>query len=145
MGVSGKRPLGGGGGNSERFVKWMKGHKERCELNFKGSSPAMESEGVLRIWHRSVETRHLRYTQMISDGDCKSLAVLNEHQPYGKEVKVVKHECVGHVQKRVTPKLKLARTSFKRDRTEAKKKEKALKDRMKEVREQYGLGRGRGS
>lgn len=62
-----------------------------------------------------------------------------------KEVKLAKHECVGHVQKRVTPKVKLARTSFKRDRTEAKKKEKALKDRMKGVREQYGLGRGRGS
>ena len=90
-----------------------------------------------------METRHLRYTQMISDGDCKSFATLNEHKPYGN-VEVVKHECIGHVQKRVMPKVKLARTSFKSDKANTKKKEKALKDRMKEVEEQYGLGRGRG-
>ncbi len=93
----------------------MEGHRKSCELNIEGSSPAMECEGVLRIWNRSVETRHLRYTQMISDGDCKSFATLNEHKPYGN-VEVVKHECVGHVQKRVMPKVKLARTSFKSDK-----------------------------
>ena len=67
---------------------------------------------------------------MISDGDCKSLATLNEHRPYGN-VEVVKHECAGHVQKRVMPKVKLARTSFKSDKANTKKKEKALKDWMK--------------
>ena len=77
-----------------------------------------------------METRPLRYTQMISDGDCKSFTTLNEHKPYGN-VKVVKHECVGHVQKRVMPKVKLARTSFKSDKANIKKKEKTLKDRMK--------------
>lgn len=83
---------------------------------------------------------HLRYTQMISDGDCKSLTHLNQHQPYG-DVAIIKHECVGHVQKRVTPKLKLARTLFKRDRVDAKKKEKTLKDKIKEVKQQYGCRR----
>lgn len=52
-------------GDTVRFAEWMEGHKERCELNFEGSSLAMESEGVLRIWHRSVGTRHPWYTQMI--------------------------------------------------------------------------------
>ena len=84
---------------------------------------------MLRIWNR-LETRHLRYTQMISDGDCKSFATLNEHKPY-RNFEVVKHECVGHVQKRVMPKVKLARTSFKSDKANTKKKEKALKERMK--------------
>ena len=112
-----------------RYLEWMEGHRKSCELNFEGSSPAMECEGVLSIWNRSVETRHLRYTQMISDGDCKSFATFNEHKPYGN-VEVVKHECVGHVQKRVMPKVKLARTSFKSDKAKTKKK-KALKDRMK--------------
>ena len=75
----------------------MEGHRKCCELNFEDSSPAMECEGVLSIWNRSVETRHLWYTQMISDGDCKSFATLNEHKPYGN-VEVVKHECVGHAE-----------------------------------------------
>ena len=35
-----------------------------------------------------VETWHLRYTQMISDGDSKSLATLNEHQPWYGDLKV---------------------------------------------------------
>lgn len=66
----------------------------------------------------------------------------SQHRPYG-DVEVQKHECVGHVQKRVTPRVKAARTSFKRDKAEAVKKVKELKEKMKEVREQYGLGRGR--
>lgn len=76
---------------------------------------------------------------MISDGDCKSLAPLNEHQPYGEDVKRV-----GHIQKRVTPELKLARTSFKSDRAAGLKKVKILKEKMQEVREEYGLGSARG-
>ena len=48
------------------------------------------------------------------------------------------------MQKRVMPKVKLAWTSFKSDKANTNKKEKVLKDRMKEVGEQYGLGRGRG-
>ena len=102
----------------------------------------MECEGVSRVWKRSIETRYLRYTQMISDGDSKSLATLNELKPYG-EIKVEKHECVGHVQKRVTPKLKAVRASFKRDKADAKKKEKELKDKISEIREKYGLKRAR--
>ena len=70
---------------------------------------------------------------MISDGDCKSLATLNEHQPY-----------VGHIQKRVTPEVKLARTSFKSDRAAGLKKVKILKEKMQEVREEYELGSARG-
>ena len=128
------------GEDSDRFQQWIKTYKESCAINHSGSSPAMECAGVLRICNRSVETRHLRYTQMISDGDSESLATLNEHKPYG-DVKVEKHECVGHAQKRVTPKLKAARASFKSDKANANKKVKELKEKMKEVREQYGLGR----
>lgn len=85
------------GEDSNQFKEWMEAHKDSCAINHKGSSPAMECEGVLRIWSRSVEKRHLRYTELISDGDCKSLATLNEHKPYGTNVAVEKHECVGHV------------------------------------------------
>ncbi len=58
---------------------------------------------------------------MILDGVGKSFATLNEHKPYGN-IEVVKRECVGHMQKRGMPKVKLARTSFKSDKANTKKK-----------------------
>ena len=60
----------------------------------------MEAEGVLRIRHRSESRLGLRYTRIISDGDSKAIAALRDSRPYG-ETQVVKHECVGCVQKRV--------------------------------------------
>jgi len=48
--------------------------------------------GVLRIWGRSMDTRNIRYTSVISDGDSKSVTKLNETKPYGEEVTIVKHE-----------------------------------------------------
>ena len=125
------------GEDSDRFKEWMEIHRESCAINHAGSSPAMECEGVVRIWKWSVETRHLRYTCLVSDGDSKSYTALCQHKPYGNDVEVVKHECVGHVQKRVTPHLKTARNSFRHDKSAAVAK-------VKEVRKQYGLGRGRG-
>lgn len=44
----------------------------------------------------------------------------------------------------MTPRVKQARTMFNRDKAEAKKKVKQLKEKMKEVRMDYGLGTGRG-
>ncbi len=80
---------------------WMDGHKEVCLANHDGSSPAMECVGALTLWNRSVESYHLRYTEVISDGDSKTIAVLKESEPYGSGVEVLKHECVGHVGKRM--------------------------------------------
>ncbi len=87
------------GADSEDFDVWMDGHKEVCLANI--SSPAMECAGALTLWKRSVEARHLRYTEVISDGDSKTIAVLNESEFYGSGVQVLKHECVGHVEKRM--------------------------------------------
>lgn len=47
-----------------------------------------------------------RYTSVISDGDSKTIQHLNEVQPYGEDVTIVKHECVGHVQKRLGKRLR---------------------------------------
>ncbi len=59
----------------------------------------MECE--VRIWKRSESNLHLRFTEVISDGDAKTIVTLNESKPYGEDVTIIKHECVGHVQKRV--------------------------------------------
>lgn len=65
------------------FDEWFEEHEAegRCERNHDRSSPAMEARGAVGIWQRSVDTRHLRYTEMILDGDSKTLSVLNTAKP----------------------------------------------------------------
>ena len=47
--------------------KWLAAHK--CSINFTGSAPAMEPEGVKRIFSRSETKNNLQYTGCIGDGD----------------------------------------------------------------------------
>ena len=82
-------------------LDWWKGHQASCEVYYCSSSSAMKSTGVLAIWKRSVSKNMLRYTQMISDGDSKTFKLLSDQLPYGASNLVSKHECVGHVQKRM--------------------------------------------
>jgi len=51
----------------------------------------------------------LRYTEVISNGDAKTVNHLNGEHPYGPDVKIRKHECVGHVQKRIGKRLRDAK------------------------------------
>ena len=60
----------------------------------------MEVEGALRIWHQSESHFGLRYTRIISDGDCKAFSAICTACPYG-ETQIIKYECVGYLQKRV--------------------------------------------
>ena len=74
------------GSESQEFLDWMVKHQDSCNLNFTGSSPAMEAEEVSILWGRSVEKNRLRYTTVISDGDAKSIVRLNNEHPYGSDV-----------------------------------------------------------
>lgn len=85
---------------SQEYLDWWEGRNDSCNTNYSGSSPAMEVEGVKRIWLRSVEKLKLMYTSFISDGDSKSFFMLENLKPYSGKT-IVKHECVGHVAKRV--------------------------------------------
>ena len=87
--------------SSDEFLDWWEGHQASCEVNYCGSSSAMESTGALAIWKRSVSKNKLGYTQMISDGDSKTFKLLGDQLPYGVSNLESKHECVGHVQKRM--------------------------------------------
>ena len=58
--------------DSIAFQEWWKTHENKCESNYAGSSPAMEMEGALCLWQRSISTLKLRYTTVICDGDSKS-------------------------------------------------------------------------
>ena len=77
-------------------------------------------------------------------GDSKTFDTPVEDAPYGPEVKMEKHECIGHIQKCVTPRVKAATVKFKANMA-AGKKVKLLKDEIMEVRKMYALKRGRGN
>ena len=82
--------------------EWQINDAHKCKVNFKdfqGSAPSMET-GVKRIFQRSVQKHKLRYTEYYGDGDSKGFSGV-ENTYIEKELKVVKKECVGHVQKRV--------------------------------------------
>ena len=91
-------------------------HAGKCKANFQGSAPAMETEGVARIFARSEELHSLQYTEFFGDGDSKAyLGVENIYD----NVHVEKKECVGHVQKRVGTALRKLK---KENKVEAKVK-----------------------
>lgn len=75
-----------------------------CTANFSGSAPSMETEGTKIIFNRSINRHKLRYTELYGDGDTKSFYVVENI--YGPNKKVIKRECIGHVQKRVGARLR---------------------------------------
>lgn len=86
--------------SDEEFASWQIEHVAAgsCDINFDGSSPAMEAEGAKVLWDRSLELHNIRYKWMVCDGDSKAFnAVENTYEA----VKVEKLDCVGHVQKRM--------------------------------------------
>ncbi|XP_058961471.1 uncharacterized protein [Pocillopora verrucosa] len=87
-------------GDDERFQEWRREHlaSGECDINFNGSSPAMEAEGASILWRRSIELHNMHYKWMVSDGDSKAF---NTVENVYDDCKVIKLDCVGHVQKRM--------------------------------------------
>ena len=102
-----------------------------------------------------MEARNLRYTEVILDGDSKTISVLNEHKPYGSVMKITKHECMSHVQKRLGKRVRAVKKELASTNKGPKERIKVLTTRMKngksllrdakaEVRkERRGCGGGR--
>lgn len=136
-----------GAKEGEEYEQWYEKHKAVCTLTHHGSSPAMELAGARKIFSRSVEKYKLRYSTVISDGDSKTISSLNSDEVYG-EVPIVKHECVGHIQKRVVAHLKKLKaasgTLLSEARKAVKESKKALDDKKAELQSVQGRGRGRG-
>ena len=55
----------------EEFEEWQTDHlaSNKCNVNFNGSSSAIEAEGDIVLWSRSIQQHSLRYRWMVSDGD----------------------------------------------------------------------------
>ena len=87
---------------SDEFLDWWEEYQGICSQNYYGSSGGMEAEGARPMWQRSIEKYKLRYMEAVSDGDSKTFAELTKWKPYSEGNPVVKHECVGHVQKSMT-------------------------------------------
>ena len=151
--------------DSEEFKSWYKTHEGACQKNHEGSSGAMEVMAALEIWKRSEERLHLRFTEVISDGDAKTVTKLQESKPYGEDVTITKYECVGHgvgkglrgVKKQVLAANRQVRPGVKKLRAEKKLKEKKLKsyeknlatkvkerEKMDKEREKRERGKGKG-
>lgn len=89
--------------DSEEYKEWKKSHKEKCEINHHGSAEDMEAAAAVEIFSRSIETRKLKYTTFVGDGDssCFGRVKAAMEKKYGAAYEVTKEECVGHVQKRL--------------------------------------------
>ena len=85
-----------------RYQTWKLSHK--CNLNYTGSSPAMETAGATKIFSGSKEKHNLFYTSFYGDGDSKAYPAVKDI--YGPTKPVKKYECIGHYQKRVGTRLR---------------------------------------
>ena len=80
------------------YHEWHIKHTPVCQLNFTGSANAMEIEAA-RIMFNRFEVYNLRYTQILCDGDSKTVTSLNASKIYNEVI--LKENCVNHVRKRL--------------------------------------------
>ena len=85
---------------------------QKCLINHICSAGSMEAAGLVDCFMSSAETRKLRYTHYIGDGDSKAYLDIVKNDPYPGTV-VEKLECVGHIQKRVGNRLRNLRSTMK--------------------------------
>ena len=79
----------------------------------------MEAIGVVECFQSSVKDCKLRYTQLIGDGDSKTYPSILAADPY-PGITVEKLECIGHIQKRISSRLRDLRTKHKEKLSEGK-------------------------
>ena len=87
---------------SQEYLQWKETHS--CDINFEGSSGAMEHHGTTMLFNQSLDY-DLRYKYLIADGDCKAHSLLQD-QPYGSSCIVEKKDCISHIQKRMVSALR---------------------------------------
>jgi hypothetical protein len=75
-----------------------------CMKNYDGSSGGMETVAAVSMFHRSQQTRGVRYTKFLGDGDSSAFITVCNSKPYNTDI--CKLECIGHVQKRMGTRLR---------------------------------------
>ena len=94
----------------DKFENFLAHHKPDYRINCMGSAPAMEAEGTVNIFKRSMEKKGLRYVNFYGDSD--SISFSSVENIYSG-IKVTKYECIGHVQKRMGNRLRKMRKTVK--------------------------------
>lgn len=84
-----------------------------CQINHVGSAGAMEVQGAMNIFKRSVSNRQTRYKYFLGDGDSKTFSEVAKAEVYGNEFPIEKQECTGHVQKRMGKQLMVLVDQYK--------------------------------
>lgn len=114
-----------------------------CQKNYDGTSGGMESHGVLKIFERSLDSRSVRYTNYLGDGDSKAFDQVCGLQVYGEGVSISKLECIGHVQKRMGSRLLKLKTDNKKKKLSDGKglsgKNRLTNTEIKRIQNYYGL------
>ncbi|XP_046737742.1 uncharacterized protein LOC124406386 [Diprion similis] len=99
--------------HTKEYEEWFEDHEENCLKNHEGSAGKMEVDSMIEIFSRSEEKFGVRYGNYIGDGNSKTFKAILELSPYGDELTVVKSECIGHVEKRMGPRLRNVRKEKK--------------------------------
>ena len=113
-----------------------------CDINYEGSSNAMEMEGEIRLWQKSLEKHKIRYIYMVSDGDSKEYSKVSESQCYGKDAEIKKVDCIGHVKKHMGKRLMNLKSTTKGKLADVKTiggKGRLTDVTIKRVQRYYGL------
>ena len=126
---------------NEEFEEWEIEHffSGECDINFDGSSPAMEMEGAKVLWNRSLDLHNFRYRWMVSDGDSKAHSVVEDTY---EGIKVEKLDCVGHVQKRMGKHLMNLKATTKGKLSDGKTiggRGRLTEEKIKQIQRYYGL------
>lgn len=100
---------------SKRYTDWYETHQNSCTINHTTSAESMEKTAAVEMFNRSVDTRGLKYTTYIGDGDSSSFNVVREamYTKYKDGYVVSKEDCVGHIQKRMGKGLRTFKNSKK--------------------------------
>ncbi|XP_071575168.1 uncharacterized protein [Temnothorax nylanderi] len=87
------------------YEEFWKQHAPNCQINHTGSSGKMEVEGMCHMFQRSEEKFGVKYVNYIGDGDSKTFPAIVNSNPYPGII-ITKKECIGHVQKRISTRLR---------------------------------------
>ena len=92
---------------TEEYIQWSEKHSSVCNVNHKGSSDSMESQGACEILLRSVEKHNLKYTQFVGDGDTGSFAKVRDscEEAFKGNYVVVKEELKGRLPDKIIGKV----------------------------------------
>ena len=117
---------------------WKTSHIASCHKNFSGSAGAMEVECAKHLWTRSVENHQFRYVNKLCDGDSKAYDAIRSLKPYGKEISIVKEDCVNHVAKRMGTALRSFVEASKAARKSVAGKGKLTQQKIAKIQNYYG-------